>query len=154
MLRREHAAIGTLLVPMPDAALRAELASILEAHDAKEETPAGAYADCEQRIGPELSATLAEQAAAYPIVRAAAPYDGPGTVRTAAEALGGAGVGKTRLVDEVFARIQGRERRVRTFRGASRDGGPAFEVVAKILRARFGMTENMDTPHDQTRYAP
>lgn len=59
--------------------------------------------------------------------------------------VGGAGVGKTRIVDELFARIGARERRVRTFRGASRQGGPAFEVVSRILRARFGMTETMDT---------
>src|SRR5512141_882761 len=58
--------------------------------------------------------------------------------------IGGAGVGTTRLVDEIFARINARERRVRTFRGAARDGGAAFEVVARILRARFGMAENMD----------
>jgi tetratricopeptide (TPR) repeat protein len=58
--------------------------------------------------------------------------------------LGGAGVGKTRLVDEIFARIAGRERRVRTLRGAAREGGPAFEVVARVLRGRFGITDQMD----------
>ena len=58
--------------------------------------------------------------------------------------VGGAGVGKTRLIDEVFSRIAARERRVRTFRGTARQDGPGFEVVARILRARFGMTEDMD----------
>lgn len=58
--------------------------------------------------------------------------------------VGGAGVGKTRLVDEIFSRIAGRERRVRTFRGSARDGGPAFEVVARVLRARFGMSDPME----------
>ena len=58
--------------------------------------------------------------------------------------LAGAGIGKTRLIDEVFSRIGDRERRVRVLRGAAREGGPAFEVAARVLRARFGLTEQMD----------
>src|SRR5690606_5485180 len=58
--------------------------------------------------------------------------------------IGGAGVGKTRLVDEVLARISARERRVRCFRGAARENGPAYGVVQRILRARFGILEGAD----------
>ncbi len=65
--------------------------------------------------------------------------------------VGGAGVGKTRLVDEAFARIEGRERRVRTFRGAARHGGPGFDVVPRILRARFGLSESMEADVQRER---
>ncbi len=58
--------------------------------------------------------------------------------------VGGVGVGKTRLVDEIFARIKGRERRVRTFRGAAHAQGPAFEVIPKILRQRFAIPEGTE----------
>lgn len=58
--------------------------------------------------------------------------------------VGGAGVGKTRLVDELLARLRARERRVRCFRGAARETGPAYGVVQRILRARFGIAEGAD----------
>lgn len=58
--------------------------------------------------------------------------------------LGGAGIGKTRLVDEFLGRIEQRERRVRTYRGAARESGPAYGVVQRILRARFGIPEGAD----------
>jgi tetratricopeptide (TPR) repeat protein len=58
--------------------------------------------------------------------------------------VGSAGVGKTRLVDEVFTRIAGRERRVRCYRGAAREGGPAYEPIARVLRARFSLPEQAE----------
>ena len=58
--------------------------------------------------------------------------------------LGGAGVGKTRLVDDALARIRSRERRVRIYRGAAREDGPALGVVQRVLRARFGIHEGDD----------
>jgi tetratricopeptide (TPR) repeat protein len=58
--------------------------------------------------------------------------------------VGGAGVGKTRLIDEFLARIQQRERRVRVFRGAARETGSAYGVIQRILRARFGLVEGAD----------
>ncbi len=58
--------------------------------------------------------------------------------------IGGAGVGKTRLVDEFLARVKARERRVRIYRGASRESGSAFGVVQRILRARFGILDGAD----------
>ncbi|AKF06917.1 ATP-binding protein [Sandaracinus amylolyticus] len=58
--------------------------------------------------------------------------------------IGGAGVGKTRLLDEFLAKVRARERRVRTFRGAARESGPAYGVVQRILRARFGIVEGAD----------
>lgn len=53
--------------------------------------------------------------------------------------LGGAGVGKTRLTDEALSRIKARERRVRAFRAAARDGGPSLGVIQRLLRARFSL---------------
>jgi tetratricopeptide (TPR) repeat protein len=59
--------------------------------------------------------------------------------------LGATGVGKTRLVRDFLVRI--RELSVtgpRVFRGSAREGGPAYEVFARILRSRFGIVEGMD----------
>lgn len=89
-LRIEHGAIGTLLVPTPDAALCAELAGLLAAHDALEEGEDGVYAECERLIGRESSRVLLERARDFPEVRAAKHFDGQGTVRTAQEALASA----------------------------------------------------------------
>jgi tetratricopeptide (TPR) repeat protein len=58
--------------------------------------------------------------------------------------VGGGGVGKSRLIDEVVARIKGRERRVRVFRAAAREGGPSFGVIQRLLRARFSLPETSE----------
>ncbi len=89
-LREEHAAIGSLLVPPPDAALCREIASILAPHDEKEEGPAGVYAECESRLSAEESADLAVRAASYPEVRVAQHLDWPQVYRTAEAALAAA----------------------------------------------------------------
>lgn len=58
--------------------------------------------------------------------------------------IGGAGVGKTRLVTELLARIAGRERNARSYRGTAHQSGPPHGVVQRILRARFGLGDNAD----------
>ena len=60
--------------------------------------------------------------------------------------VGAAGIGKTRLVRDFLVRSRdagGNGPRV--YRGAAREGGPAYEVFARVLRARFGTLEGMDT---------
>jgi hypothetical protein len=89
-LREEHAAIGSLLVPPPDAALCREIASILGPHDEKEEGPQGVYAECESRLSAAESADLAARAASYPEVRVAQHLDWPEVYRTAESALAAA----------------------------------------------------------------
>lgn len=85
-LRRQHAAITSLLVPTPDGPLVAELRSLLDPHDRMEEGPLGVYAECEQLIGARWPEVL-EQARSYPAVKVARHVDRPGAARTAAEAL-------------------------------------------------------------------
>ena len=89
-LRIEHAALTSLLVPTPDAALCGELSSVLSPHDAKEEGPAGVYVACEWLLSDVESAALAERAVSYPEVPVAPHFDGPGVYRTADLALAAA----------------------------------------------------------------
>ncbi len=58
--------------------------------------------------------------------------------------IGGAGVGKTRLVTELLARVSARERSARAFRGVAHESGPPHGVVQRILRARFGIADAAD----------
>jgi len=58
--------------------------------------------------------------------------------------LGATGVGKTRLVRDFLVRTRESGHAARVFRGTARDGGPAYEVFARVLRARFGIVEGMD----------
>ncbi len=69
--------------------------------------------------------------------------------------IGGAGVGKSRLIDDFLTKLKARERRVRTYRGAARETGPAYGVVQRILRARFGIVEgaDLDVQRDAVRAA-
>lgn len=85
-LRVEHAAITTLLVPTPDAALVAELRRALGPHDIVEEAPGGVYDQCEALIGDGCDALL-QQVLAYPPVKVARHVDRRDSVRTLAEAL-------------------------------------------------------------------
>lgn len=89
-LRVEHAALTSLLVPTPNAALCREIESLLTAHDAKEEGPHGVYAQCDAALSPQESIALGEKAASYRAIPLAPHYDGPGTYRTAAAALASA----------------------------------------------------------------
>lgn len=89
-LRIDHAAISSLLVPTPDAALAQEVASILRTHDAIEEGEAGIYAECERLWTLEQSRELLAAATAFARVRVAPHFDGPPCYRTASAALAGA----------------------------------------------------------------
>lgn len=84
-LRIDHAALTSLLVPTPDAALLAEIAALLTEHDTKEEGD-GVYATCERLVGPTALRELAARAEALPPVRVAPHFDGPGVLRTRADA--------------------------------------------------------------------
>src|SRR5690606_21351605 len=60
--------------------------------------------------------------------------------------IGAAGVGKTRLVRDFLSRQRAGEHggQLRVFRGSAREGGGAYDVFARVLRARFGIVEGMD----------
>lgn len=85
-LRVDHGALASLLVPTPDAALVAEIRSILQEHDALEEEPGGLYDQCEALAGDEVGALL-DRIREAPQVPPAKHFDGHGVHRTAATAL-------------------------------------------------------------------
>lgn len=86
LLRREHAALASLLVPTPDPSLVQEIADLLRQHNRREEGATGVYAQCVSLLGDEASAGLASmQATREPPL--APHFDGDGTVRTNAAAL-------------------------------------------------------------------
>ncbi|MBX3270041.1 MAG: tetratricopeptide repeat protein [Sandaracinaceae bacterium] len=58
--------------------------------------------------------------------------------------VGGAGIGKGRLVEELLARTAETDRGVRAFRGLAHQGGPMLGPVQRILRARFGIADAAD----------
>jgi tetratricopeptide (TPR) repeat protein len=59
--------------------------------------------------------------------------------------VGASGLGKTRLVRDFLLRLRGPiESAPRIYRGSARPHGPAHEVFARVLRARFGLVEGMD----------
>jgi len=85
-IKIEHAALSSLLVPIPDLALAAEVATLLAEHDAREECAGGIYERCELVLG-DASFDLASRARGVPAVRASAYLDRPNLRRTAREAL-------------------------------------------------------------------
>jgi tetratricopeptide (TPR) repeat protein/type II secretory pathway predicted ATPase ExeA len=59
--------------------------------------------------------------------------------------LGSSGVGKTRLVREFLVRVNAvPDRATRVYRGSARDERSAYDVFARILRARLGVAEAME----------
>jgi tetratricopeptide (TPR) repeat protein/type II secretory pathway predicted ATPase ExeA len=58
--------------------------------------------------------------------------------------VGASGTGKTRLVRDFLAKLRDDTGPPRVFRGTAREGGPAYEVFTRTLRARFGLVEGMD----------
>ena len=58
--------------------------------------------------------------------------------------LGASGMGKTRLVRDFLVKARDAGQAPRVYRGSARDGGPSYEVFARVLRARFGIVEGMD----------
>ncbi len=74
----------------------------------------------------------------------AAESDGTHTPQ-AVTVIGSAGVGKSRLVGEFLQRATERSRNVRVYRAVCADGEPAFSVVQRLLKARFGVIEGTPT---------
>ena len=59
--------------------------------------------------------------------------------------VGANGIGKTRLVRDFLSKQRSSEQGApRVFRGSARDHGAAYDVFARVLRARFGIVEGMD----------
>jgi tetratricopeptide (TPR) repeat protein len=59
--------------------------------------------------------------------------------------VGANGIGKTRLVRDFLSKQRSAEHGTpRIFRGSARDQGSAYDVFARVLRARFGIVEGMD----------
>lgn len=58
--------------------------------------------------------------------------------------VGATGMGKTRLVRDFLVKMREAGPPPRVFRGTAREGGPAYEVFTRALRARFGLVEGMD----------
>jgi len=59
--------------------------------------------------------------------------------------VGANGIGKTRLVRDFLSKQRTSEDGApRVFRGSARDQGSAYDVFARVLRARFGIVEGMD----------
>lgn len=58
--------------------------------------------------------------------------------------VGPGGLGKTRLVRDFLLKLRTHPTPPRVYRGSAREGGPAYEVLARALRARFGIVEGMD----------
>lgn len=66
--------------------------------------------------------------------------------------VGAAGIGKTRLVRDFLLRVREQAKQpLRVFRGGAREGGPSYEVLARVLRARFGIVEGMDAEAAKAR---
>jgi predicted ATPase len=60
--------------------------------------------------------------------------------------LGAPGIGKTRLVRDFLVGVgEAVGQAPRVYRGGTREGGPAYEVFSRILRARLGIVDGMDT---------
>lgn len=58
--------------------------------------------------------------------------------------IGPAGVGKTRLVQELIGRHKIGPSAIRVYRGSARDLAAAYGMFGRLLRARFGLLEGMD----------
>ncbi|MDB4946312.1 MAG: Adenylate cyclase [Labilithrix sp.] len=59
--------------------------------------------------------------------------------------IGASGIGKTRLVRDFLGKQRASDRSApRIFRGSARDQGGAYDVFARVLRARFGVVEGLD----------
>jgi hypothetical protein len=85
-LRIDHGALALLLVPTPTPELADEIVSILSPHNAFEEGPGGLYEVCEALLAAKAGELL-DQVRAYPPVKLAPHFDGPGVFRRAEDAL-------------------------------------------------------------------
>jgi hypothetical protein len=86
-LRTDHAALTSLLVPTPDRALALEIAGLLARHNELEERPDGVYDRCLALLDEPAAEALLQGACERRPVPTTKYFDGPGTVRTAEQAL-------------------------------------------------------------------
>jgi hypothetical protein len=76
LLRLDHGAIASLLVPPPSARIVERLAAVLGPHNEAEERPDGLYAVCDELLANETGALL-EALRAFPAIPLAPHQDGP-----------------------------------------------------------------------------
>jgi hypothetical protein len=76
-LRVDHGAIASLLVPTPTRELVAELRSVLDPHNLREEAAGGIYAACDQALGRPAAERLIERLRAFPEPPLKPHNDGP-----------------------------------------------------------------------------
>ena len=68
--------------------------------------------------------------------------------------VGGRGVGKTRLVDEMITRFARKEPNARVLRASARDaGGGQYDPIIRLLRARAGVAEGASEPDTRSAFA-
>lgn len=84
-LRRDHAALASLLVPTPTPEILAAIRGLLEVHNPLEEGPDGLYAACDALLAAEANA-IAGKLRTAPEVPVAPNFDGP-RVRDHVQAL-------------------------------------------------------------------
>jgi hypothetical protein len=85
-LRLDHGALAALLVPTPTPTIVAALRAILVTHNLVEEGPGGVYECCDQLVGTEAEALLAQLQSA-PEVPVAPHSDGPHVMDVVRRAL-------------------------------------------------------------------
>ena len=90
MLRLDHGALATLLIPTPTAAVIATIRGILEEHNILEEGPEGLYEICDKLAGSEAVQLLAKLQAA-PEVTVLPHSDTPTVMNTVHRTLERAG---------------------------------------------------------------
>jgi hypothetical protein len=86
LLRTDHGAIASLLVPTPTPELVEKILSVLGPHNALEEEPDGLYETCDQLLAGDAAALL-EKLRAFPEVPLAPHQDSPLVERHIAETL-------------------------------------------------------------------
>jgi hypothetical protein len=86
LLRLDHGAIATLLVPSPTPSLLRQLADVLEPHNEIEERPGGLYAVCDELLADEAPGVI-EALRAFPRIPLAPHQDGPNVHRHIEETL-------------------------------------------------------------------
>jgi tetratricopeptide (TPR) repeat protein len=101
----------------------------------------------EARVHSQSAALVGRDAELRVLEEALAHVREKGTLRIVTT-MGAAGVGKTRLIEDFLA-----AHALRVWRGAAREEGAALDVFARVLRARFGITEGMaeETAKTQVR---
>jgi len=87
LLRVDHGAIAALLVPTPTPAIVADLVSVLEPHNRREEEEGGLYEICDEAVGEAAAEVLIEQLRSFPEVPLNPHNDGPHVMEHARAAL-------------------------------------------------------------------